>query len=79
MRTFSGLIDELGGPIILKDGLGIEDSHARTMKARDSIPVEHWPKLIELARSRGVAGVSYDSLHAMRAYRLASKNGGQAA
>lgn len=66
MNTFSQLIDECGGAPIVSGALGIPDSHVRTMKARNSIPVEYWERVIDLAAAQGVEGVTFKRLLAMR-------------
>lgn len=38
MKTFSDVIDAFGGPNPFGEAIGVAPSHARTMKARDSIP-----------------------------------------
>lgn len=66
MNTFSQLIDECGGVQAVSDALGVADSHVRVMKARNSIAVDHWPKLIDLAAAKGLEGVTFQSLLALR-------------
>jgi hypothetical protein len=45
MDSFSDLIDEYGIKA-LAGLLGVNESHVRTMKARNSIPPEYWATLI---------------------------------
>lgn len=71
MLTFTDLIEQIGGAHGLADGLGIPMSHARTMKARKSVPPEYWPALVKLARSKRIVGVNLEALSAMRANRYA--------
>ena len=66
MISFAELIDRCGGPLKVADAFGISDSHARVMKTRNSIPVEYWPRLIDLAAAKGVDGVSFEALLALR-------------
>jgi hypothetical protein len=62
MDSFSDLIDKLGGAAAVAVVLGIPESHARTMKARDSIPVERWERVVGAAKARGLSGVTYEAL-----------------
>jgi len=70
MKTFSEVIDKFGiGP--LSSILGVEDSHIRTMKARDSIPPEYWGPIIEAAPERGIDGLDWKLLRSLRDTRFA--------
>ncbi len=62
MNSFSSVIDAFGGPAKFGDAIGIPDSHARTMKARDSIPADRWSKVVAAAEERGVEGVTLEKL-----------------
>lgn len=62
MKSFAEVIDAFGGAQPFAAALSIPGSHARTMKARDSIPPEYWPEVVQQAASRGVPGVSYELL-----------------
>ncbi len=62
METVVDIFDSLGGPGAVAAAIGVKPSAASEMKRRKSIPVKHWPKLIEAARERGIEGVSADML-----------------
>jgi hypothetical protein len=71
MKSFGDIIDAFGGPVPFSQALGIADTHARTMKARNSIPPDHWAKLIVEAESRGIP-VTFDLLTTLRALMRAA-------
>ncbi|GEC56806.1 hypothetical protein [Bradyrhizobium phage ppBeUSDA76-2] len=60
MNSFSAIIDAFGGRFA--EAIGVEESHARTMKARDSIPSTRWMATVNAARDLGVSGVTLDLL-----------------
>jgi hypothetical protein len=60
MNTFSEIIDAFGGRFA--EAIGVEESHARTMKARDSIPSTRWMATVNAAQQLGVPGVTLDLL-----------------
>jgi hypothetical protein len=71
MTTPSGIIELLGGtrPVLDKlNALRLASAGSMPLTtvaswaARESIPIEHWPALIELAREKRIAGVTYESL-----------------
>lgn len=62
MDSFSSVIDAFGGAAKFGEAIGIPDSHARTMKARDSIPADRWSKVVAAACDRGVSGVTFEKL-----------------
>lgn len=53
MMTFTQIIEDLGGTTQFSRLVGVGESHARTMKARDSVPVTYWPALLEALRNEG--------------------------
>lgn len=69
MKSFSELIDKFGGAPAFADKIGIPASHARTMKARDSIPPEHWPAVIAAAQVSGDEPITMEQLLMLRAAR----------
>lgn len=69
MKSFADIIEAFGSGVVAEI-LGLQDSHVRTMKARDSIPPEHWGRLVEEAPLRGVAGVDWKMLSDLRAKRF---------
>jgi hypothetical protein len=78
MRSFSALIDALGIARVAVV-LGIDESHVRTIKARDSLPPEYWGPIIEEARRQRVAGVTWKTLKTLRGARFARSGGMRAA
>jgi len=62
MHSFSEIIDAFGGPGPFGEALAIPASHARTMKARGSIPPVYWPEVVEQAARRCIPGVSLELL-----------------
>ena len=69
MESFSDVIRALGEPPGFAKAVGVAESHARTMKARDSIPPEYWQALVAAAEARGIEGVSLDLLAGFAARR----------
>ncbi|GGC90647.1 hypothetical protein [Chelatococcus reniformis] len=65
MNSFAEVIDALGGPVKFGAAVGVPDSHARTMKARNSIPAEYWPTVVSEAEKLGVEAITYESLAVM--------------
>lgn len=49
--------------------IGKPASHVRTMKARNSIPLEYWPKIVAAASRRQIRGVTYRALTLMHIKR----------
>lgn len=77
--TFSDIIEKIGNAP-LAELLAVEESHVRTMKARDSIPPEYWGLVIEEAERRAIAGVTFEALLHLRKERFArARNGEDAA
>jgi hypothetical protein len=70
MQTFSQIIDAFGGAASFGAAVGIPDSHARAMKARNSIPDGYWLKAVNAAQDRGIDGVTLESLAAISASRM---------
>lgn len=68
MTSFRSIIDEFGVQD-LAQAFGVPDSHIRTMKARNSIPVEYWSFLVSLDRD-GRARLTHEDLCAARAARF---------
>lgn len=62
MQTFASIIDAFGGPVPFSQAVGVPDSHARTMKARDSIPIEYWQATIDAARERKLDGLTIEHM-----------------
>lgn len=72
MRNFSALIDDFGVPE-LATLLSVDESHVRTMKARDSVPAIYWGPMIEAASKRGIRGVTWKALKALRDSRFSAR------
>jgi hypothetical protein len=60
MNSFSEIIEAFDGRFA--EAIGVEESHARTMKARDSIPSTRWKATVSAAQQLGVPGVTLDVL-----------------
>lgn len=68
--SFSAVIDAFGGAAPFGTAIGIPDSHARTMKARDSIPSTRWQDTVNAARANGIAGITLELLAKLDAERV---------
>ena len=53
------MIDAFGGPGNYAVAIGIPDSHARAMKARDSISPAYWRRTASAGTARRIAGVTF--------------------
>ena len=80
MRTFSVMIispsqaiELLGGHKSLSGRIHRPLTTVASWVRRDSIPIEVWSKLIDLAKARGVEGVTYETLARAHAPDRASK------
>ena len=61
-RTVADIISSLGISALARE-FGHENvSTVSSWKLRGSIPVVHWPRLVEFAAENGVAGISYETL-----------------
>jgi hypothetical protein len=69
MESFSAVIDAFGGPSSFGRAIGIPDSHARTMKTRDSIPAARWPRVEAEAKARRIRGVTVEQMAELAAKR----------
>lgn len=70
MKSFVEIIDAFGGASPFGEAIGIPDSHARAMKARNSIPDGYWSRAVEAARARDIANVTLESFAALAKARL---------
>lgn len=77
MNRFEEVIDKFGGPRGFAQAVGIPESHARTMLARKSIPVEHWRAVVAAAEDKRLP-ISYELLTLM-AERRRESSGKEAA
>lgn len=73
MNSFSAVIDAFNGRFA--DAIGVEESHARTMKARDSIPSTRWKATVDAAQRLEVPGVTLDLLAQLEAEKIKTKEG----
>jgi hypothetical protein len=74
--TFQTIIDKFGVQPLAKV-LSVDESHVRTMKARDSIPPEYWGRIVDAAQSLGIEGVTHESLLTTRLSRFARNSGAE--
>lgn len=51
--TFRTLIEALGGVKAFADNLGVGEFAAKKMRDRSSVAVDHWPRLVLIAREHG--------------------------
>lgn len=63
----SHAIELLGGYRAVAEGVTKPHTTVSSWASRQSIPVDAWPKLIELARERGIDGFTYEALVAAHA------------
>lgn len=62
ITTPSSAIDLLGGPGVIASATNRKYTTVSSWHARQSIPVDAWPELIALADSKGLKGVTYQTL-----------------
>ena len=62
MDSFSDVIEELGGPASIGEGLSEDPAKIRMWKHRNAIPSSQWAAFVELAKSRGIAGITFELL-----------------
>jgi hypothetical protein len=62
MDSFSTIIQALGGPSVVASAINANTEAVRKMARRNSVNTEYWESLIELARERRVAGITYAAL-----------------
>lgn len=55
LTTFDEVLALWKKPKALSEDLGVPYVNAQAMKARGSIAVDHWPKLLQLLKARGYA------------------------
>lgn len=60
MNSFPEVIAAFGKQFA--NALGVEESHARAMKARKSIPSTRWIDTVNAAKKLGIKGVTLDVL-----------------
>jgi hypothetical protein len=62
MSTIPEFIDACGGATKVAKVRNLPLSTVASWKARNSIPVDEWPALLELARQCEIEGVSYETM-----------------
>ena len=63
MQSISALINDLGGPTKAAELLGLPAATTvASWRKRGSIPVDHWPRVLEVARERGLQDLNYEKL-----------------
>ena len=67
MQSFHEIMDAWSSDIVLAEDLQIPASHARTMRARGSIPAKYWTPLVAAAQRRGIKGVTIEVLAEIKA------------
>lgn len=62
ITTPASAIDLLGGAGVIASATKRKYTTVSSWHARQSIPVDVWPELITLADSKGVEGITYQTL-----------------
>lgn len=75
MNSFSAVIEAFGGQFA--QAVGVEESHARTMKARNSIPSTRWAATVDAAQRLGINGVTLDLLARLDAEKSKQREAAQ--
>lgn len=63
--TISGLIDMWPSIAEFAADLDVGYEAAKQMRRRNSVAVEHWPRLMEACRQRGISGINAEHMVAM--------------
>lgn len=74
--SHASIIDELTVSRVA-DAAGVDASHVRTMKARDSIPPAYWQSVVAAAVAAGVEGVSFEVLARLAADKRSQRATGE--
>ncbi|MCK1577858.1 hypothetical protein [Bradyrhizobium sp. 174] len=72
-RSHSDVIEAFGGAVKFGAAVGIKDSHARTMKARDSIPSGRWNDVVNAAEREAIPHITLKLLADLDAAKLKTK------
>lgn len=75
MNSFSAVIEAFNGRFA--EAIGVEESHARTMKARDSIPSTRWAATVSAARDLGIEGVTLELLANLESEKVKTREAAQ--
>lgn len=70
-ETVPSILESLGTAVELAEALGVTPSAISEMKRRNSIPVPHWGRLLEIAPTRHV-NLNYEVLVKANARRARS-------
>jgi hypothetical protein len=70
VETFGAIIDAFGGNAAFAAALGIPDSHARAMRARNSIAPSWWPRVVTEAKARDLSWITFERLAVLTEKRL---------
>lgn len=63
MLTVRDIIEKWPSAAEMARDLGLRrPGHGAMMKMRGSIPIQHWPRLVDVAAGRGIEGVTYEAL-----------------
>lgn len=62
MENHADIIRELGGYAEVARIAGVSDGTASAWQSRKSLPVEHWPALVEAARGQGKDHITFEAL-----------------
>ena len=66
LLTVGAIIAAFGGTSAFAQAIGLPDSHVRAMKARNSIPPDHWDWLVGAAIAKGIEGITFKLLAEIR-------------
>lgn len=67
------MIHELGGVKAFADLMGFSEHTAKKMRDRSSVHVDHWPKLIQVAKEHGGLLFTTDDFVRMSSFRTVEK------
>jgi hypothetical protein len=69
MKSFSQIIDDLGGSAVLGRAIRQKDGTVRQWRLRDNIPPEYWPSIVSYAKASGKRDITAASLADLAAQR----------
>lgn len=72
-ETFRTLIHALGGVKSFADRMGMSEHTAKKMRDRNSVHVDHWPMLIQVAKEHGGLLFTTDDFVQMAKFRTVEK------
>lgn len=63
MMTVRDIIEKWPSAADMARDIGLRrPGHGAMMKMRGSIPIQHWPRLVEAAAERGIQDVTFETL-----------------